>query len=49
VGAVLAITSKLNCPAGHVYEIHREVAGSVLYVPAGHAVHSPALFSKYPE
>jgi len=49
VGAVLAITSELNCPAGHVYEMHAEVAGSVLYVPAGHAVHSPTLFSKYPD
>ena len=46
--AVLARMSKLNCATGHVYEMHAETPDSLLYVPAGHAVHSPILFSKYP-
>ena len=45
---MLATMSELNCPTGHVYEMHAETPDSLLYVPAGHAVHSPMLFSKYP-
>jgi len=48
VGTVLATMSELNCPTGHVYEMHAETPASLLYVPAGHAVHSPVVFSKYP-
>jgi len=48
VSAVLALVSELNCPAGHVYEMHAETPDSFLYVPAGHAVHSPTFSLKYP-
>jgi len=48
VGTVLATMSELNCPTGHVYEMHAEIPASLLYVPAGHAVHSPVFSSKYP-
>ena len=43
VGTILATMSELNCPTGHVYEMHTETPASVLYVPAGHAVHSVIL------